>query len=411
MPPEINSGASPWALPAFRWFFTGRVVSLLGTSMVSVALAFAVLQEGRPDDLGLVLAAESVPLVVFLLFGGVIADRFPRRVVLLCANLGAGVAQGAVAVLFLTDSYHLPAIMALEFVNGASAALTLPAMMGIVPEIVAKSQAQRANSLLGSSRNAVTVAGPAVAGLLVAGVGGGWAIAIDAATYFVAAFCLTRVRLPKTLRKTGSGTWADLREGWREFRSRSWVWTVVASFGIINCVSVAVWSVLGPRIAERTIGSQGWGLVLSVHAAGLLVMSIVMYRLVVRRLLALGLVSISFAAVPLFVLGFEPSILWLSVGAFIGGLGMEVFAIAWATSIQQHIPENVLSRVTSYDALGSFVAIPIGQLLVGPAVSAAGEKSVAIIGGALFFVAALVPLAWPSVRGLSTMSNEPAPAG
>lgn len=405
MPPPVAADTaaprSPFALPAFRWFFTGRVVSLMGTSMVPVALAFAVLQEGRTGDLGLVLAAESVPLVVFLLFGGVIADRFPRRVVILCAHLVAGATQAGIAALFLTGSYHLPAIMALGFLNGGAAALTLPAMMGIVPEIVSKERAQRANALLGTSRSAVTIAGPTVAGLVVAGVGGGWAIAVDAATYFIAAFCLTRVRLPKRdARPKRTSTWHDLRVGWTEFRSRTWVWTVVAAFGITNCIQVAVWSVLGPRIAQRTIGAEGWGVVLSFSAIGLLLMGLVMYRVRIPRLLAAGQFAVAFAGIPLVVLGLNPSVLTLSIAAFIGGLGMEVFGIAWATSLQQHVPEEVLSRVTSYDALGSFVAIPLGQLLVGPLVAAAGEEPVAVGGGVIFALVSLLPLAWASVRNL-----------
>jgi MFS family permease len=397
-PPSVPQ--SPLRTHSFRWFFTGRVVSLLGSSMAPVSLAFAVLHLTRnPVDLGLVLAAQSVSLVLFLLVGGAIADRFPRSRVLIVANLGAAVSQGLVATLLILGTYNLTVIVALEFVNGMLSAFTSPAMRGIVPELVDRDQIQQANSLLGSSRNAIRIFGPTIAGLIVATAGGGWALAIDAASYFLAAVCMARLSLPQQMTSKGS-VLGDIRDGWTGFRSITWVWTIVAAFCVTNFVQVAIWTVLGPTVAEHTIGATSWGVVLSAKAVGLLVMSVIMYRLTVRRLLSIGQLSMLLGSLPLLALGAGLNVAMLVAAAFVAGLGSGLFGIAWETSLQEHVPNNLLSRISSYDDLGSFIAIPLGQVLVGPIAAAFGAGAVALVGGAVYAVAVLMPLLSPAVREL-----------
>jgi hypothetical protein len=190
--------------PPFRGFFFGRLVSLLGSSMTPVALALAVLNaSGRPTDLGVVLACQIIPQLALLLVGGAVGDRFSRRAVLVVANLGAGLTQGGMAVLLLSGHYGLPSIAALSAANGALAAFTSPALRGMVPEVVAPADLQRANSLLAATQNAASVLGPTAAGLLVVGVGGGWAIALDALSFVAAAMFFAR--LPATTRVPPGG--------------------------------------------------------------------------------------------------------------------------------------------------------------------------------------------------------------
>jgi hypothetical protein len=396
-----GAGDSPLAQPAFRWFFAGRLVSLLGSSMTSVALAFGVLQaSGRNADLGIVLAAQSIPMVVFLLLGGAIADRFPRSAVLLVSHTGAGLTQAAVAVLLVSGNYQLMTVAVLEALNGTLAAFTGPALMGIVPQLVARAAVQRANSLLGTTRNAARILGPTVAGILVSTVGGGWAIAVDAAAYLVAALCMWRVRLPQVVAPASGGVLADIREGWTEFRSRTWVWAVVAAFSAMNVVHAGVWDVLGPVIAEDTIGTRAWGLVLSAFGIGLLVIAVVMYRVTTTHLLRAGQAAVALGGLPLVLLGLGAPVPVLAAGAFVAGLGTGLFGIAWETSLQEHVPGHALSRVASYDALGSFGAIPVGQLAVVPIALVAGTSPVAVLGGVLFGLFALAALGSRSVRDL-----------
>ncbi len=254
-PEQAVDVASPFRLPAFRWFFAGRLVSLLGSSMTPVALSLAVLNASdSAGDMGAVLTANTIPLIVFTLAGGVVGDRFSRRLVLLLSNLGAGLTQAVVAFILISGNYHLGALVLLEALNGTLAAFTNPALRGIVPDIVPKPQIQRANSVLGSAKNAAKVLGPTAAATLVATTNGGWAISVDAATYFVAAVCMFRLKMTGKTPPRKASTFVALREGWTEFRSRTWVWTIVASFGVANYIQVGIWTVLGPLIAKERIG-------------------------------------------------------------------------------------------------------------------------------------------------------------
>jgi MFS family permease len=322
-PPPANS---PWRRSGFRWFFLGQSISLLGGALTPVALSFAVLDaSGSGRDLGLILAANTVPLLALLLVGGAVADRFSRGTVLVASHVGAGLTQCAVAALLLSGRYHLGGIIALEVVNGAFAAFTLPALRGIVPQLVDKAALQRANSAQATARNVTRVAGPTIAGILVVGVGGGWAIAVDGASFLIAAVCLARLRLPAGMPHTARRSiLADVRSGWGEFRALPWVPVVVGCFAVTNVILVAVWVVLGPVLAQRTIGPAAWGVVISARAVGLLVMSVVMYRLTATHLLRLGQLCAALIAVPFVVLGLGAPAGWLAAAAFIAGMGAAV---------------------------------------------------------------------------------------
>ncbi|MFD5248729.1 MFS transporter [Amycolatopsis sp. NPDC058340] len=385
----------------FRWFFVGRVVSVLGSSMTPVALAFAVLETtSSPEYLGFVLAAAMVPEVVFVIVGGSVADRWRRDVLLRITNVGAGLSQACVAFCVLTKQDPLFLVF-LALVNGTLQAFISPAMRGIVPQLVDSANIQKANSMLSASRNAARILGPSVAGVLVAAVGGGWAIALDAASFFIAATCLTRVVLPTKAKSTSVNLLRDLREGWSYFSSTPWIWSITLAFMFLNAIQMGVWQVLGPSMASTTIGATGWGLVTSVKAAGLVVASLAMIKIAVRRPLLTGMITMSATAVPLVLLGAGSNLVPLAIATFVSGLGSALFGIAWDTVRQRNIPNTMISRVTSYDDFGSYVAIPAGQLAVVPIASAAGMPQVAILGGVTYFVVALLPLALHSVRNLA----------
>lgn len=387
--------------PAFTWLLAGRSLSLLGSAMTPVALGFAVLDASdSAGDLSLVLTARTVSLVALILAGGAIADRVSRGKVLAMSFLGAGLTQGAVAAVLLSGHYDLGTLLVLQVLSGGLEAFATPALRGIVPDLVPKGQTQKANALLSSAKNATRVAGPSLAGALVVTFGGGWAIAFDGLMFLAAAVCMTRLRLPAHSVAHVTGVLTDIREGWREFRSTTWVWTVTASYSVMNCIQVGVWNILGIIIAKETIGEVPWGVVLSVRAVGLLVVTAVMYRLVVKRLLPTGQIASALAALPLVALGLHADVYVLAVAAFVAGLGTGMGGIAWDTSLQEHVDNRKLSRFAAYDDLGSYLSIPLGQLAVVPLAAQFGDGPVAVSGGALYLLVALLPLAVPSVRGL-----------
>jgi MFS family permease len=396
---EFKAGALSSA--QFRWFYLGRSVSLFGSAMTPVALAFAVLQAPKGQQLlGYILAAEILPNVLMLLIGGTIADRYRRDRLLLFSNVGSGVSQACIAVIILlgVNPYW---IFPLAIVNGVLAAFTSPSMRGIIPEIVHSQGAIReANSLLNTSRSAAKIVGPTVAGVLVATVGGGWGIAIDSCSFFIAAVCLIRVRIPSHPR-TSSSLVQDMRDGWSYFRHRRWIWSITGAFAVINLIQMGVWQVLGPIIAKNTFGSAGWGLTLGIRAVGLLLASLAMLRFRMRRPLRDSMTAIAISGIPLIVLGQGYALPFLMIAALFAGAGSTISGIGWDTFLQQAIPKDKLSRVCAFDDFGAYVTIPIGEILAVPLAGAFGYRAVATVGGLVFIVAALLPLSQRLVRRMT----------
>ena len=262
---------------------------------------------------------------------------------------------------------------------------------------------QRANALLGATRNATRIVGPAVAGLLVAGVGGGWAVAVDALAYLVAAACLSRLRLSAPVRAAGATMLRDLREGWDAFRSRTWVWVGSSSFALINLVHAGVWGVLGPVIAEDTIGAASWGVVLSAMAAGFLVSSIVMYRVTFTHLLGVGQAFLVLGGLPLRAArprrpdpgprGRAPS----SAARAPACTGSRTRRRSRSTC-----PGSRCRGSASIDSMASLVTVPLGQLAVIPVAAAFGDPAVAVAGGVVFAAVAALDARRPA---------DPHPAG
>jgi MFS family permease len=373
--------------------------------MAPVALTFAVLEltDDSATALGQVLAANSIPMVVFLLVGGVVADRFSRSTVLYVSHLLSALTQGTVATLILTGTAELWMVIVLEALNGTVLAFTFPAMFGVVPQIVPRGYLQQANAMLSFSRSGLAIIGPTIAALLVVTVGAGWALAVDAATWLVAAGCMARVGIParaKTEEEPAPSTLRDLREGWAAFTEHTWLWLIVVAFGVVNMIHAGAWFTLAPAVAKRTIGIDGWGYVLSAEAFGLLAMTLVFLRVRLRFPLRAGMLGTAVFALPVLIMGTEPQLLLLVVAAFLAGCGFETFGIGWNVAVQEHVDERVLSRVSSYDALGSFLAIPLGQLTFGPLGAAFGSGPVLVGAAAVYAVVALGTLLSPSVRNL-----------
>lgn len=399
---DEQSALAPLREPNFRYYWLSRLVDRAGTTMAGVALAFAVLHvSDSPAALGTVLAAYSIPMVVFLLAGGVLADRFGRTLVIQSTNVMSGVTQLAMAALVLTDTAEIWHLAALAALNGTASAAGLPAMAGILPQLVPRSQLKAANLVLAVPENALMVLGPAVSGVLVVVVGPGWALAVDGATYLLATLILTRVTLPRPSGKRGEGAVADLREGWSYFRSTTWLWVVVLAFSVLNAIMSGAVNTLGPVLAVQTdIGEAGWGLIRSAQAVGFLVCSLLLIRLTLRRPLLWGMVAVALEGGLMLALGIEPMIATAMIAAFAAGVGSQVFNLGWDLAMAEHVPDDMLSRAYSYDMLGSFVAIPVGQLLFGPLGLAFGIQPVMLASGIAFVAISLVTLTSRSVRDL-----------
>jgi MFS family permease len=279
--------AGPLGRRPFRLLFLGRTTSFIGSAFANVALAFAVLDlTGSKADLGYVLAARSLPQVLFLLVGGIWADRLPRNRVMVGSNIASGLSQGAIAVLLLSGNAQVWHLLVLAAVNGLSSAFFFPAAVGIVPQTVPQRMLQSANSLLSLGSNASFIGGAALGGLVVAATSPGVGIAVDAASFFLAALFLALIRLPATLRMEASNFFAELAEGWREFVSRAWLWSIVLQFGFVNAIQLGTEGVLGPAIAKDHLGgAAAWGLILTAESIGLILGGLILLRLRPRRML------------------------------------------------------------------------------------------------------------------------------
>lgn len=386
----------------FRWLLAGRTVDQVGNAIQPVALGFAMLAVfGSATALGVVVGANALGQILLLLVGGVAADRLPRSVVMVASNVVAAAAQAGIVVMIVADIRVLPVIAGLAFVTGAAAAFDGPATVALIPEIVPPAGLTRANANLLAARRVATIGGAPLAGLLVAVVGPGWALGLDALSFLVAAGCFARVASPtRPVRLVVTSPLQDVADGWHEFTARTWVWVVVATFFVFNAAVTGGFFVVGIAIAERTVGADGWGLVLGAFGVGSLVSTLAADRLPLGRPMVAGLAGAAFASLPLFALAVEASLIWLIASTLIAGAAITLFDVVWSTALQQHIPGEKLARVASIDSLGSFAAMPIGAFVAGPLGDLYGDTRVAGAAGLLIVVVNLLALLSRDVRGL-----------
>jgi MFS family permease len=385
----------------FRLLFAGQAASLLGDGMVSVALAFAVLElTGSATDLGIVLAARTIPLVAFLLAGGVWADRLPRRAVMIAADVARLAAHGAMAALLIAGEAQVWSLAALAAVTGLATAFFTPAISGLMPAVVSAERLQQANALRGLAMAGGQIAGPALAGVLVVSAGPGWALAVDAATYGVSAVFLVRIPMPPHVRVEARSFVADLREGWDDFRSRTWLWTSVAGAALGNML-FAAYMVLGPFVADRELGGAGaWALITSAFGAGSLAGGLVVLRIDPPRPMLLGTLAVSLFTLPLAFLAIPTPVAVTAAACLFAGAGLMVSNNLWETTMQRHVPPAKLSRVTSYDWFGALAMQPIGMLIWGPIGGAIGASAALWIAFAILLASILALLGVREIREL-----------
>jgi MFS family permease len=398
--------------PSYRRLWIARTTSLIGDGMSPVALAFAILDlTGSATDLGIVLAIHSVFLVALLLVGGVIADRISPRLAMLGADVTRTISMGLIAALLLTGAAQIWELAVLYAIDGAASAFFNPASNSIVPQIVPASRLQEANGLLSFSRWMGKVAGPALAGVLLALGTPGSALAVDAATFAVSGACLWGLRVPRLRAKADSNDFlAELRHGWREFSSRSWLVAVVLSAAITNAIFFPAFQVLGPTIARESLnGSSSWALIATLWGLGGLLGGLVAISIRPRRPLLVSESFILLFPLPIVLLAVPSTTAVIAAGAFVAGSSVSLAEVLYETTVAQHVPQEALSRVTAYDWLGSLALEPVGLALVGPLAAGIGIPTTLWLGTAVMTVCLLAAIAVPSVRRLEAVTTEPAP--
>ena len=380
-----------------------RFISNVGNGVSPIALAYGVLSlpNATGKDLSIVMAARFVPLLTFMLFGGVIADRFQRnRLVGGSDMLGSFLAGiSAVSLIAGFSSTWLLALMGGLF--GILNAIWWPAMSGVLPEILPKEKLQEGNAVIGLLTNLGYIVGTLGGGILVSSVGAGWGLLVDAISFFIAGVIVWNLPIIGKIKDKSPGIIHDLVVGWREFIARSWVIAMVVSFALINMAFESMLSVLGPlNFSDPATGPKQWSYNLAGLSIGMLLGGIWVLKVKIGRPLYLAMVLIALSAVWDYALAFDLPMFLSVLAAIFSGISLEIFMVTWNTSLQSHVPEESYSRVSSYDTLGSFGIAPLGIVIAGPLAMHFGVNTILFITGTTTLIASIASLLVPSVRNL-----------
>jgi MFS family permease len=393
----------------FRLLLACDVISASGTAVATVALPFAVLRiGGSASDVGYVAAAYLVPLIGFLLLGGVVADRLPRHQVMVAANALQALAQAASAALLLAGHARVWELAVLAAARGIGSGFYLPASEGLLPHTVPADQRAPANALDRIGRNSGQIGGAALGGVLVGLAGPGWGLAADAVSFAVAGALRAGMRFPALPPVPRAGLVYELREGWRDFISRRWLWVIVAEFAFVVAILAGAQSVLGPLVADAHLGgARSWGLILAAEGIGAELGGFVMIRFRPRRMLLAASLAVPADSVFFLALAVPLPVPVIAATAFAAGASVEVFSVNWATTMQQEIPPAMLSRLSSYDALGSFALAPVGTVVAGPLAASFGTSAVLTAGAILVVLLTAAVLLVPEVRNMQRQAVSP----
>ncbi|HET7857411.1 MAG TPA: MFS transporter [Gaiellaceae bacterium] len=397
----------------FRLLWFGQTTSNLGDGLVPVALSFAVIQtlDRSATALGIVLAAHMLPLVTFVLVGGVWADRLPRQLVMIVSDVVRGTVQASVAVLLLTGAAELWHLVVLIAIYGTAEAFFQPAATGLVPATVGAPRLQQANALIGLSRSTSFIVGPAVAGVIAATTNPGIVFVVDAGTFAVSAVSLALLRPPRAVREGGRQSFiADLAGGWRELVSHRWLWVIVVWASTYLGIVVAPFMTLGPVIAKESLGgASAWGLIAAGWGAGSLAGFLIALRWKPARPMLVCTLLVLLVAPAIALLALRAPAPVIALAQAVGGTGMGIFGAVWQTTLQQHVREDALSRVSAWDWMGSLVFLPLGLVLAGPISDAIGISRTLWGAFAWAVLSTLIVLLVREVRDLRRL-EEPEPA-
>jgi MFS family permease len=385
----------------FARYLAAESISVLGSGMAMVALAFAVLEFGGATELGVVLLAREIPTVAFLLLGGVFADRRSRRTILIGSDILGGTAQVVTAILLFSGNANLWNIALLQIVFGVASAFSGPAETGFVKEAVSDARLQEANALLGLSKSVFFIAGPAIGALIVTAGSPAWAMAADAVTFFMSAMLIASMRLTSIVRLGSTPILGDLRSGWREFVGRPWAVAMIVSFGLFQVTFFPALLVLGPLVAKEELGGAGaWGTILALQSVGAVLGGIYALRLKVKRPLVVCQLLVIPAGLTLAALAVPLPLVGIAAFSLALGIGFALGNTLWMTTLQRNVPDQTLSRISSFDWFGSVALNPIGYALIGPIAATIGRSETLIIAAVLNLAVCLSVVLVPSVRNI-----------
>jgi MFS family permease len=404
-----------WRIAAFRTLFLARVISNIGNGLGPIALAFGVLAlpDATATTLSIVMACQLGPMVLFMLFGGVVADRYPRAMVVGSSDIVLSAFVVTNGIMLITGTATVLSLAIIAVISGSLNALWWPAFAGLVPEIVEERDIQSANSVIYLGSNMANMFGTVAGGIIVATIGAGWAMVTDGISFLIAgSLVFTLRKYGKTREKTehSPGVLDDLIHGWREFISRSWVVAVVAGYSIIAMIIEGTFAVVGPVHANEILGGpKPWSWIMAAMSVGMAVGVIISMRLRPTYPLLVGLLSQLGMVAWILTMGLTNWIPAIVVTAFFGGISMDLFMVFWQTAMQTNIPRESLSRVTSYDAFGSLAFAPIGLVIAGPITERIGSSAMLVTMSVIFTAVLAAVLLVPSVRNLRGQKLEAQP--
>ena len=405
----MNDRLAAFRYRDFRFLVTGTASSALGNAITPIALAFAVLDlGGSATDLGLVVGAFALADVVTVLFGGVLGDRLPRKLMMEGSAAGSALTQAFLAASLIAGFATIPMLGIVGALNGCLSALSQPSSRAMTRETVPPEHLPSAVSVRSLLQTGAATVGYAVGGVLVAVADSGWAIGVDALTFAIAAYCYSRLRVPHT-RAEGphASMLADLGDGAREVLSHPWLWLLIGQAMLYHLFYGGAQTVLGPIVIGDEFGRSSWGLAMGTLMAGFVVGGLVCLRWRPRRSLLIGTMLLSLTALFPIAMALSDHLWVVLLGAFLHGFGLQVFDVFWDLSIQQNVAPDKLARVYSFDMVGSFVARPLGLALTGPIAVLVGYQEWLLVVGCVMGASSLLALASSDVRRLT---RDPAPA-
>jgi MFS family permease len=386
----------------FRLLLADRLLAPAAYAFSLVGVSFAVLDAtGSTFDLSVVLAAQILPSLIFTLVGGVIADRIRPQLVIIAGNLMIALGEGTFGILVLTGHPRLWQMIALETVTGTGMAIFYPASQALLPRLVPGGLMQQASALSRMAMNGGQMLGAVLAGLAVAALGPGWALVACGVGMLGSVPLMLSLRVAAHERVQDSSMLRDLREGWSEFRSHTWLWVIVAQFGVVLMAWYGAFEVLGPVVARAHLGgAAGWGAITASESVGLIVGGLVSLKFTPRRpMLFVVVIGGAIALSPVSLAGPWP--LPLVCLASLGlGVTMEIMMVQWTVALARNIPPRVQARVSSYDALGSVMAMPVGAIVAGPIASVIGVSATQYGAAGLIILVSLLALIPREIRQL-----------
>ena len=404
----------PLRLPAFRLLFGARAISYVGTYLAPIAVAFAILGDGGgATAVGLGFAAWTLGQVAMLACGGVVGDRIPRRLVMVGSDVASTAVRTTMGLLLLTGHARVWELIALQAVGGAAVAFYSPASYGLVREVVPDEELQQANALLAIARYAAFPLGAAIGGPIVAFVGSGTALLVDAGTYAMSALLLSQLKV-ESIARAGAGFFRELKEGWSAFIEQTWVWVLVLYVSFYFLITYAPFFVLGPYVAHHSMdGARSWFPVVIGEGVGALLGALAGLRWRPRMPMVTTGFFLMVSAVQNLILAFHPTTPLLTPAAAGSGFAFALGSIVWDTTLQRAIPPEKLARVASYGWMGAMVFLPAGYALAGPISMAIGIKTYLVIAAAWIVVSTLFVIRLRAVREVGAPEPTdalPAPA-